>query len=110
MNRPRIVRVLRIAWSVAWGVAAVLVVVLWVRSLRWVEAIACDYQHPTTTTMMGVWVDQGTLSLSRKSEPSQPLPGSKKMVWSRFTERVSQASGPLPFVFDIEGSKQRFRV
>jgi hypothetical protein len=32
MNRPRIVRWLRIAWTVAWGVAAVLLVALWARS------------------------------------------------------------------------------
>jgi hypothetical protein len=32
MNRPRLVRALRIAWSVAWGPAAILLVALWVRS------------------------------------------------------------------------------
>ena len=33
-------RKLRIAWSVFWGVAAVLLVVLWVRSYRWVDMVA----------------------------------------------------------------------
>lgn len=32
MNRPRLVRALRIAWSVMWGIACVLLCVLWVRS------------------------------------------------------------------------------
>src|SRR5262245_22466523 len=32
MNRPKLVRSLRIAWSVAWGLLAVLLCVLWVRS------------------------------------------------------------------------------
>src|SRR4051794_1460045 len=32
MNRPRLLRALRITWSVAWGTAAVLLVALWVRS------------------------------------------------------------------------------
>jgi hypothetical protein len=32
MNRTRVVRALRIAWSVAWGIMAVLVVAAWVRS------------------------------------------------------------------------------
>ena len=32
MNRPRLIRGLRIAWSVWWGILCVLLVVLWVRS------------------------------------------------------------------------------
>src|SRR4051794_10258059 len=31
MSRPKLARVLRIAWSVAWGVVAVLLCVLWTR-------------------------------------------------------------------------------
>jgi hypothetical protein len=33
---------LRIAWSVAWGLAAVLLIVLWVRSYWWFDGIAYD--------------------------------------------------------------------
>jgi hypothetical protein len=40
MNRPRLIRGLRIAWSVWWGILGVLLVVLWVRSYRYVEDIA----------------------------------------------------------------------
>jgi hypothetical protein len=32
MNRPRLIRGLRIAWSVWWGILCVLLMVLWVRS------------------------------------------------------------------------------
>jgi hypothetical protein len=32
MNRPRLIRGLRIAWTVAWGILCVLLIVLWVRS------------------------------------------------------------------------------
>jgi hypothetical protein len=32
-------RKLRIAWSVGWGIVAVLLVVLWARSYRWVEQL-----------------------------------------------------------------------
>jgi hypothetical protein len=32
MDRPRLIRGLRIAWSVAWGILCVLLIVLWVRS------------------------------------------------------------------------------
>src|SRR5262245_28132824 len=36
MDRPRLIRGLRIAWSVWWGIVCVLLVVLWVRSYwRW---------------------------------------------------------------------------
>jgi hypothetical protein len=32
MNRPRLVRALRIAWTAFWGLAAILLITLWVRS------------------------------------------------------------------------------
>jgi hypothetical protein len=35
-------RKLRIAWSVAWGIAVVLLVALWGRSYRWIDGIAYD--------------------------------------------------------------------
>jgi hypothetical protein len=35
MNRPRLIRGLQIAWTAAWGVLCVLLVVLWVRSKTW---------------------------------------------------------------------------
>jgi hypothetical protein len=38
MIRPRLIRGLRIAWSVWWGILCVLFVVLWVRSYRWVDS------------------------------------------------------------------------
>jgi hypothetical protein len=34
MDRPRLIRALRIAWSVWWGILCVLLIVLWVRSYR----------------------------------------------------------------------------
>jgi hypothetical protein len=38
-------RKLRIAWSVAWGVVAVLLVVLWVRSYWWIDGIYIAHTH-----------------------------------------------------------------
>jgi hypothetical protein len=32
MNRPRVVRALRVTWTAFWGIAAVLLICLWVRS------------------------------------------------------------------------------
>ena len=37
MDRPRLIRGLRIAWSVWWGILCVLLVVLWVRSYWWYD-------------------------------------------------------------------------
>jgi hypothetical protein len=40
MNRPRLVRVLRITWTALCGIAAVLPVVLWVRSLFFSDIVS----------------------------------------------------------------------
>jgi hypothetical protein len=39
MNRPRLVRALRITWTGFWGLAAILLVALWVRSYCFAEGI-----------------------------------------------------------------------
>jgi hypothetical protein len=39
MDRPRLIRGLRIAWRVAWGILCVLLVVLWVRSYWWEDLL-----------------------------------------------------------------------
>jgi hypothetical protein len=39
MNRPRLIRGLRIAWSVAWGIVCLLVCLMWNRSIRYVDVI-----------------------------------------------------------------------
>jgi hypothetical protein len=39
MNRPKLFRVLRIGWSVWWGLVAALLCVLWVRSYWWVDVV-----------------------------------------------------------------------
>jgi hypothetical protein len=41
MDRPRLIRDLRIAWSVVFGIVCVLLIVLWVRSYRWVDWWQC---------------------------------------------------------------------
>ena len=43
MNRPRLIRGLRIAWSVAWGILCVLLVVLWVRSYWWKDYVGTPF-------------------------------------------------------------------
>src|SRR5262245_249378 len=39
MDRPRLIRGLRIAWSVWWGIFCVLLIVLWVRSYSTVDMV-----------------------------------------------------------------------
>jgi hypothetical protein len=40
MDRPRLTRGLRIAWSAWWGILCVLLVVLWVRSYSWKDLLS----------------------------------------------------------------------
>lgn len=47
-------RKLRIAWSVAWGIVAVLLIALWVRSYWWSDSIVADF-----TTSLCTQVDSG---------------------------------------------------
>ena len=55
-------RKLRIAWSVAWGVACLLLIVLWVRSYRQVD---------TLDNLYGYRIDakQGKLVLGERVQP-----------------------------------------
>src|SRR5262245_21096640 len=39
-------RKLRIAWSVVWGIACLLVIVLWVKSYWWVSGIETPFGNP----------------------------------------------------------------
>ena len=39
MNRPRLLRGLRIAWTAVWGILCVLLVMLWVRSYSWIDIV-----------------------------------------------------------------------
>ena len=40
-------RKLRIAWSVGWGIACVLLIVLWVRSYWWVDMLSASHAETT---------------------------------------------------------------
>src|SRR3954468_13380870 len=77
MNRPRLLRVLRIAWSVAWGIGAGMLCVLWASSysvsyhqtanfnadLTWGGAIGSDFGrvlvcvvHMPTNGQQNTWL------------------------------------------------------
>jgi hypothetical protein len=55
---------LRIAWSVRWGVACVLVVVLWVRSYKRADSLGISRVHVLTSIRGGIYVG-GQTSVSR---------------------------------------------
>ncbi len=59
MNRPRLVRGLRIAWLVTWGIAAVLLVALRARSYKTVETLSRTSENLFCTKFIS---DTGTLS------------------------------------------------
>ena len=62
MNRPKIFKALRIAWSVAWGVVAVLLCVLWVRSYRFNEFLT---KLDPGNQVIGIGSANGDFNLAR---------------------------------------------
>src|SRR5689334_14765186 len=77
---PARFRKLRIAWSVTWGVAAVLVCVLWVRSYWRVYSLYENHYVGTEqSTYVRSWVEvqQGSVVISkgRKDAPNSPRSG-----------------------------------
>src|SRR5207253_9360580 len=57
-------RKLRIVWSVVWGVVAVLLIVLWVRSYQVADYVA----RVGATTFTGIWSDSGLVALFHGKE------------------------------------------
>src|SRR4051812_13876178 len=84
-------RKLRIAWSVFWGVAAVLLIVLWVRSYWWAEGIeirqssrisyaACANGelflviNPVPVTIRGGWSFRHDPASEDEAPPGESIP------------------------------------
>src|SRR4051812_11045209 len=70
-------RKLRIAWSVCWGLACVLLIVLWVRSYRVIDVI-----NWTTSTRLSVASEIGIIQVSR----SKPATESRMWEWHTLTD------------------------
>lgn len=62
MNRAKLFKVLRIAWSVVWGVACVLLCVLWVRSYSHDDLLFIRHDS-TKSTWLGVVQTSETTSV-----------------------------------------------
>ena len=69
MNRPRLIRGLRIAFSAACLIACVLLIALWVRSYWWVDAT--NFSPDAIVSVKGnICVDEMILMLRDPSNPS----------------------------------------
>ena len=86
MDRPRLIRGLRIAWSVWWGILCVLLVVLWVRSYFRQDVVFLD-RVPVAIQLSTY---KGTITYLRVDNPF----GNKKGSWSAF-------STPIPTMFQL---------
>src|SRR5262245_4489637 len=75
MTRPRLIRGLRIAWSVWWGILCVLLIVLWVRSYSWSDEVYTqsfyfdsDNGLITSTSLVGSRPPAGLYSLQTDAD------------------------------------------
>ena len=95
-------RKLRIAWSVVWGLAAVFLVVLWVRGLCVIDVIGRGTHTSSTATFTWVQSGQGTLSFVRRTQSCKPeiFDGSTE-IWHH--ETYEAKSGNLRFVWKNNG-------
>jgi hypothetical protein len=91
MNRPKLARALRIAWSVAWGIVAVLLLVLWVRSY-WVADGFLQF-IPTSLGMSGIVSTRGQILIWRIYYVPVP-PGLSGLQY--FSERISEMKHQFP--------------
>jgi hypothetical protein len=102
MSRMRF-RKLRIAWSVAWGVVAVLLVVLWVRSYWWIDDV---YRHYHPTHGLGAISQEGSLIFFWGPHNDVPLfsplgfPGPPP-TWDYDYYPVYDPSSPIAFPFEF---------
>ena len=68
MNRPRLIRGLRIAVSVFFGVPCILLVALWVRSYWWHDGLTLTVQNPQT---FFCYSNRGRLSFRYEFRPDK---------------------------------------
>jgi hypothetical protein len=76
MNRPRLLKILKIALSAVCGIACVLLISLWVRSYWWQESVSCDGQ----ARLINIETNFGLVRVGVTAEPS-PF-GDNDGTWS----------------------------
>src|SRR5262245_19973439 len=78
MERTKLVRGLRIAWSVWWGILCLLLIALWPQSYRWLDGVSMPI---STARKIAIWSGGGRVEFqmadyggpSSPSSPSSPL-------------------------------------
>jgi hypothetical protein len=90
MDRPRLIRGLRIAWSVWWGILCVLLVVLWARSYRRVDTLDNLYGYR-------IAVKQGKLVLGERA-PQPPIFSPRLPPVTRAVARFLDTMAPMRVV------------
>jgi hypothetical protein len=88
-------RKLPIAWSVVWGVACLLLVVLWVRSYRVYDFVTHVKPGYIINTVRS---NGGTLSFAHFTMPRSPLFARVRLGWSYGTGDASEA----PSIFGLQ--------
>jgi hypothetical protein len=75
MKRPKLIRSLRIAWSVAWGLLAVLLCVLWVRSYWAINIWNLSGPHTLMSFGGKVLIDESFVRTNRiaPEDPNQNI-------------------------------------
>ena len=94
MNRPRLIRGLRIAWSVWWGILCVLLIVLWVRSRSKYELMEGPISKEQTACVSSI---PGRLDLTVYKNPKRP---SRKWTLASYDMDQQTAAG-LPEYRDL---------
>jgi hypothetical protein len=84
-------RKLRIAWSVAWGIVAVLLIVSWARSYWWIEAIRLPYMGHGAVQVVSI---PGLLAIG--SFDSRVGPGLFHQRVVDWRDLYARAEPPLP--------------
>jgi hypothetical protein len=97
-------RKLRIAWSVGWGIACVLLIVLWVRSYWVIEAVGHGTRTPSETAWISLQSNHGTLAIIRmKVATGVAMDGTIPNGWFYATAQPQYAAQSSflfsPFIF-----------
>jgi hypothetical protein len=93
MNRPRLIRGLRIAWSVWWGILCVLLVVLWVRSYSMIDNLYCN--APGCCRITGLSFEGSLMLIIRVGADAND-------GWRFSVNRLGGVAGRLPEGFELE--------
>src|SRR4051812_22362745 len=92
-------RKLRVAWSVFWGVACVLLIVLWVRSYWWIDTLDASCRITSSRGLMWLVVSDSTRNHTSWGIATERMDDSTVNV-----ERLMQKVTNFGFHFSHEAS------